>query len=240
MWMASLCVAASLGIATTSAAAPLLITSVEADPAAGKLYVYGEGFGTATLSVKFAAFSVGILAQQDTALTITIPFGLLKTPGTYLLSASAGSAPEQNSALAVTVAAPGPKGDTGLVGPQGPKGDTGSQGPKGEKGDTGSQGPKGDTGLTGSTGPQGDKGDTGPQGVPGPGTTYFVLPMVYLSAQHPACTESTVLVSSGGVLTWGAACMSAVNRYCRSNFYKAGFGPLEYGGRDAVHFACVR
>jgi hypothetical protein len=243
VWMASLCVTAIIGTATASGAVPLLITSVEADPAAGKLYVYGEGFGTVMPTVKFAAFPTGVLAQQDTVLTVSIPFGLLKSPGTYLLSVSAGAAPEQNSALAVTVTAPGAKGDTGPTGPQGPKGDkgdTGPQGLKGDKGDTGPQGLKGDTGPTGSDGPKGDKGDTGPQGVPGPGITYFESRMSYLTAQHPACTTSTVLVSSGGVLTWGAGCVSAVNRYCRSNGYRAGFGPLEYGGPDAVQFACAR
>ena len=74
----------------------------------------------------------------------------------------------------------GPKGDTGLTGPQGA---TGAQGPKGDKGDkgdtgaTGAQGPKGDkgdkgdtgdTGAIGPQGPQGLKGDTGPTGPQGP------------------------------------------------------------------------
>src|SRR5689334_869216 len=100
-WLTQSLVVSSVLVAGESFAAPLVITSVEADPMAGKLYIYGEGFGTVTPSVKFAAFPTGVLAQQDTALTVSIPFGLLKTPGTYLLSVSEGPAAEQNSALAV-------------------------------------------------------------------------------------------------------------------------------------------
>ena len=55
----------------------------------------------------------------------------------------------------------GPKGDTGLQGPQG------EQGPKGDTGDVGPQGPKGDTGAQGDIGPQGPKGDTGAAGADG-------------------------------------------------------------------------
>ena len=62
---------------------------------------------------------------------------------------------------------PGPKGDTGDVGPQGPKGDTGERGPQGVQGIPGPEGPKGDKGDTGSQGPKGETGATGPQGPKG-------------------------------------------------------------------------
>ncbi|MGB1040545.1 MAG: tail fiber domain-containing protein [Flavobacteriales bacterium] len=76
----------------------------------------------------------------------------------------------------------GPKGDSGMQGPQGiagpigtqgPKGDTGTTGPQGIAGTVGPQGPKGDTGLQGTQGPQGiagpkgDSGARGPQGIAG-------------------------------------------------------------------------
>ena len=53
----------------------------------------------------------------------------------------------------------GPKGETGLQGPQGPKGDTGA---------TGATGPQGSKGETGATGPQGERGPKGEQGIQGP------------------------------------------------------------------------
>jgi hypothetical protein len=91
--------------------------------------------------------------------------------------------------------APGPKGDTGNIGPANvlsigtvnttdvasatitgtspaqilnlglPKGDTGPIGPKG---DTGATGPKGDIGATGPKGDKGDTGAVGPTGATGP------------------------------------------------------------------------
>ncbi|QRN96992.1 collagen-like protein [Archangium violaceum] len=155
----------------SASAAPLLITSVEADPAAGRLYIYGEGFGTVTPTVKFAAFPAGVLAQQDAALTVSIPFGLLKSPGTYLLTVSTGPGSEQNSALAVTVAAPGAKGDTGPAGPKGDTGPAGATGARGDIGPVGPQGPqgvKGDPGVAGPPGAKGDKGDQGEVGPAGP------------------------------------------------------------------------
>jgi hypothetical protein len=148
-------------------AAPLMITSAYPEASTGKLYIYGEGFGPDEPVVKFAGLTVSVLSHSDTALTVSIPYGLLDTPGTYLLSASQGPYAEQNSALGVSVGQQGPKGDTG---PVGPKGDTGAQGPAGAKGDAGpagAMGPKGDTGLTGPAGPKGATGLTGPAGPMG-------------------------------------------------------------------------
>ena len=82
----------------------------------------------------------------------------------------------------------GPKGDTGLQGPQGEQGPTGATGPQGPKGDTGAtgatgprgpqgiQGQKGDTGATGPQGKQGiqgEQGPAGPQGATGAGMRYI-------------------------------------------------------------------
>ncbi|WP_147449092.1 collagen-like protein [Corallococcus terminator] len=186
-WTYLLGVIALLGAATSAdAAGALLITSTESDTPNDTLYIYGENFGTVKSLVKFAGIVVQpnkIQVYGDTAIIITVPYNLLETPGTYLLSVSTGSAPEQNSALGITVGPQGPKGDKGDKGDSGltgPKGDTGVQGPKGDtgltgpKGDTGVQGPKGDTGLTGPKGdtgvqgPKGDAGGIGPQGPMGP------------------------------------------------------------------------
>lgn len=67
---------------------------------------------------------------------------------------------------------PGPKGDTGPMGPKGLKGPTGPQGPTGPKGPTGDVGPQGPKGVVGEAGapggPRGPMGDAGPQGPVGP------------------------------------------------------------------------
>ena len=167
-------------------AGPLVITSIEHDSTSDRLYVYGEGFGTTAPAVKFAGADAEVTSNKDTVLSVTVPFGLLKSPGTYLLTVSGGPEPERNSALAVTVGVQGPKGDSGPMGPQGFKGDRGDVGPqgphglqglKGDRGDVGPQGPHGLQGLKGDTGPQGpqgpyglkgDRGDFGPQGPVGP------------------------------------------------------------------------
>jgi hypothetical protein len=202
-WSTQALIAGLILTAGVSLASPLIITSAEADQSTGKLYVYGEGFGTVTPTVKFAAFPATVLAQQDTALTVSIPFGLLKSPGTYLLSVSTGSSPDQNSALAVTVAAPGVKGDMGPAGPQGPKGDTGAKGAKGVTGDTGATGPQGLKGDTGATGPQGLKGDTGatgPQGLKGDtGATGLQGPPGYVGASCPSTPGKCPALSAGEI-----------------------------------------
>lgn len=106
---------ALLGVATASVAAtsPLLLTSVDVDAAAGRLHVHGENFGRVKPTARFAGMAVPVLTHQDTVLTLSIPFALLKTPGTYLLSVSEGPLPEQNSSLGVTVGQHSPKSDTG-------------------------------------------------------------------------------------------------------------------------------
>ncbi len=161
-WMQGIGLILALSVAPVAMSAPLLITSAHADGATGKLYIYGQEFGSAEPSVIFAGLPVSILSHSATAITASIPYGLLGTPGTYLLSVSRGSTPEENSALGVTVGQQGPKGD---------KGDTGAAGPQGipgVKGDPGPVGPKGDTGPIGPTGPQGDPGPVGPVGPQGP------------------------------------------------------------------------
>ena len=96
-WAYLLGVIAVLGSATSAhAAGPLLITSTEAVPL-DTLYIYGENFGTVKSSVKFAGLVVQpnkIQSWGDTAISITVPYNLLSTPGTYLLSVSVGPAPD--------------------------------------------------------------------------------------------------------------------------------------------------
>jgi hypothetical protein len=121
--------------------------------------------------VRFANILVSSSAPgSDTSLTVTIPYGLLNTPGTYLLCVSKGTGTDDNSCIGVAVGQQGPKGDTGPAGPTGATGPKGEPGAKGDKGDTGPAGSKGDTGDTGLTGPKGDpgaKGDTGLTGATG-------------------------------------------------------------------------
>ncbi|HEX5751814.1 MAG TPA: hypothetical protein VFZ09_36680 [Archangium sp.] len=132
--------------AVGSAATRLLITSVYPEPSTGRLHVYGEGFGATAPSAVFAGLPVSVVFSSETTLTLAIPFGLLNIPGTYLVSVSRGSLPEENSALGVTVGQQGPKGDTGPAGPMGPAGPAGPAGPKGDKGDKGDTGPMGPAG----------------------------------------------------------------------------------------------
>ena len=145
-------------LSNAAVAAPLLITSTYPDASTAKLYVYGENFGSSPPVVKFANIVVSVLSSADTMITVAIPYGLLNNPGTYLVSVSRGSTPEENSALGMTVGQQGPKGDSGAKGPKGATGDTGPAGPQGP------QGAKGDVGPGGPQGPKGDTGPAGPQG----------------------------------------------------------------------------
>jgi hypothetical protein len=147
-----------------ASAAALLVTSAYPTASTGKLDIYGAGFGSTAPTVTFAGFPASVVSYSDTTLTVSIPYGLLNLPGTYLLSVSRGTTPADNSALGVTVGQQGPKGDPG---PAGATGATGATGAKGAKGETGPAGPKGDTGATGATGATGSKGDTGPAGPTG-------------------------------------------------------------------------
>lgn len=154
-WLCGFGFAALIGLCVfpgEAMAAPLMITSVYPEASTGKLYIYGEGFGSFAPLVKFAGLPVSVLSSSDTTLTVSIPYGLLNTPGTYLVSASRGPGPEENSAIGVAVGQQGPKGD---MGPAGPKGDPGPRGAKGATGDMGPAGPQG---------PPGPKGDAGPTG----------------------------------------------------------------------------
>jgi hypothetical protein len=86
--------------------------------------------------VKFANIAVSVLSYTDTVIAVSIPYGLLNNPGTYLVSISRGSTPEENSTLGVTVGQQGSKGEKGDMGPAGPKGDSGAKGATGDTGPT--------------------------------------------------------------------------------------------------------
>jgi len=62
-----------------SSAAPLLITLVDVDVKAGRLYVHGENFGTSGAVVRFAGLPVSVVEQYDTSLTVAVPASLLRT-----------------------------------------------------------------------------------------------------------------------------------------------------------------
>ncbi|WP_199732991.1 MULTISPECIES: collagen-like protein [Corallococcus] len=248
-WTYLVGVIALMGSATSAhAAGALLITSTESDTPNDTLYIYGENFGTVKSAVRFAGIVVQpnkIQVYGDTAIVITVPYNLLDTPGTYLLSVSTGPAPEQNSALGITVGPQGPKGDTGATGP---KGDTGATGPKGDigatgpKGDTGATGPKGDIGATGpkgdigATGPKGDIGATGaigpvgPQGPQGPGAVKYIATWGTLTVYKPDCTYANKLT---------LLCTTAAHRFCVANGYAATTGIFEYDTAYA-HFNCLK
>lgn len=69
------------------------------------------------------------------------------------------------TALFLSAACTGARGEPGPIGPPGPAGATGPEGPAGAVGRTGPAGPVGPEGATGAAGPQ---GPAGPQGEPGP------------------------------------------------------------------------
>jgi hypothetical protein len=206
---------AALSLAPVVQAAPLLITSAYPEPSTSRLYVYGERFGTAP-SVRFANILVSSASPgSDTSLTVTIPYGLLNTPGTYLLCVSSGSNADQNSCIGVAVGQQGPKGDTGPAGATGPKGDTGPKGATGDTGPAGTQGPKGDKGEkgdkgdTGPIGPKGEKGDTGsvgPQGVPGPRT---FSQCTQIGGPQVSPGQTSVASCPAGWTTMGGACFQS-------------------------------
>jgi hypothetical protein len=145
--------------------ARLLVTSAYPEASTGRLSVYGDGFGTTAPSAAFAGMPVTVLSHSNTTLVLSIPFGLLNNPGTYLVTVSRGPNPEDNSALGVTV---GHQGAAGPAGPQGPAGPAGPQGERGLVGATGSQGPTGPQGPAGPQGERGLPGATGATGATGP------------------------------------------------------------------------
>jgi hypothetical protein len=151
---------------------------------ATRILIIGINFGSSALDVRLAGLPLLYTHRPWTNIIEAIPPNDL-VPGTYLLSVSAGTAPNEFATIDITVGTQGPiglqgpKGDTGATGPAGSKGDTGptgqtgAQGPKGDAGPTGpigaqgSQGPKGEMGATGAQGPKGQMGALGPQGIQG-------------------------------------------------------------------------
>ncbi|WP_395850534.1 hypothetical protein [Cystobacter fuscus] len=233
----------------------LYITDLEVDYNLGQMIIHGRNFITSTgLAPSVYLMDIGVQVKTYTPYTVVVALPpVLMRSGSYRLTMSTGPNVEQNDAFEMTmgmVGPQGPKGDTGPQGPKGDKGDTGPQGPKGDKGDkgdTGPQGPKGDTGPqgpqgpkgdTGPQGPQGPKGDTGPQGVPGPqgpqgppgpGVTVIGVPISVLTGHHSGCNSTTLYTT----------CSAAIHRYCASNGYSTGFGPVEHSATVA-YVACVR
>ncbi|WP_043413875.1 hypothetical protein [Archangium violaceum] len=186
----------------SSAATRLLITSVYPEPSTGRLHVYGEGFGTTAPSAVFAGLPVSVVFASDTTLTLAIPFGLLNIPGTYLVSVSRGSLPEENSALGVTVGQQGPKGD------KGDKGDPGIKGDKGDKGDPGIKGDKGDKGDPGEPGPPGGGAECPLQSATGysqDGAVFGPSPSNGGTLSVPALAPGQVIVVRSTVTRGGSA-----------------------------------
>ncbi|WNG42858.1 hypothetical protein F0U60_01170 [Archangium minus] len=96
--------------------------------------------------------------------------GWLSPPGSYRLTVSSSSDPNQSDAFEITLGTQGPKGDKGDkgdTGPQGPQGEVGPPGPQGPQGEVGPPGPQGPIGPQGIQGEKGEKGDRGPQGIQG-------------------------------------------------------------------------
>ena len=133
------------------------------------------------------------------------------------------------SIVALTLAACG--GDQGPAGPQGPPGPTGEQGITGDTGPIGPPGEQGQPGVQGAPGPAGPQGPIGPQGLPGaqgpigpqgeqgpPGADFDYDKLVGKYECHSVDNPnikftieyatfngiSTIIVSGGNVLTYGA------------------------------------
>lgn len=169
---------ALLGLAAVGLAVPvhaqaaerMVITNVEVDYAQSQMFIYGRNFTTPTgvaPTVHMMEVGLDVKTYGPSTVVVALPPALLRS-GSYLLTMSAGSFPEQSDSFDVTLGTQGPKGDKGDkgdTGAHGPQGDTGAQGPQGLKGDKGDTGPQGVQGIPGLQGP---KGDTGAQGIPGP------------------------------------------------------------------------
>ncbi|WNG21753.1 collagen-like protein [Cystobacter fuscus] len=140
---------------------------------------------------------------------VAVPFSLLRTPGTYLLSVSSGAAPEQNSAIGVTVGAQGPKGETGATGPKGDPGSKGDTGPQGPPGASGPVGPQGEKGLKGDTGPQGPPGASGPVGPQGPIGPKAIVQCGIVSGLATGPGSSSIATCPAGQITMGGSCKQA-------------------------------
>lgn len=161
----------------------LLIVSVDVDYTAGELSISGHNFDNgAQPVVHLAEVELPLQGYNAIGIQVSLPAGFLTSPGTYLLTVSAGPEVAENDSFAVTFGAqgprglPGPRGDRGLTGPTGPQGSVGPQGPMGVPGPVGPSGPQGQTGDTGEPGPQGPQGDQGEIGFVTLAKTTVVAP----------------------------------------------------------------
>lgn len=170
------CVLSVLALAAVGAAPAAanvyVVNRVEVDELAGRIEIYGDGFGPNAPIVTLQGLPLTVITFNPTQVVVNLPVGT--SPGSYLLKVSAtpappggsgtGSGSEGDVTFYVTV------GAEGSVGPQGPQGTTGATGPQGPvgamgpQGASGPQGPSGPAGATGPTGPQGLAGPTGPAG----------------------------------------------------------------------------
>ncbi|MBN9685222.1 collagen-like protein [Corallococcus sp. NCSPR001] len=174
-----LCVAMAIAAVpgTSSAQAPLLVTSVSVDLDQMQITIFGQDFGSEAPAVGLAGDGLIILSHSPTTIVAELPAPVAVMPGTYILSVTAQSPDAYGyDRFGVNIGTGGPPGPKGDVGPQGPKGDVGPQGPPGQAGapgadglpgSVGPQGPKGDTGAVGAQGPKGDTGAVGAQGPKG-------------------------------------------------------------------------
>ncbi len=149
--------------AKTSSANQVAIISATADLTSHVLTITGTNFGNTTPAVTLNGLALVVTSSSATTISATIPGSF--TPGSYLLTVSAGGGQPSSDSFDITIGYGGSTGAMGATGPQGPEGAMGAAGPKGDTGGTGSPGPQG---LIGPLGPQGLPGPVGPLGAAGP------------------------------------------------------------------------
>ncbi|WP_338273462.1 IPT/TIG domain-containing protein, partial [Corallococcus caeni] len=159
--MVMLCVAMAIAAVplTSSAQAPLLVTSVSVDLDQMQITIFGQDFGSEAPSVGLAGEGLIIISHSPSTIVAYLPAPVAVLPGTYILTVTAQSPDAYGSdRFGVNIGTGGPAGPKGDVGPQGPPGQAGAPGADGLPGATGPQGPKGDMGAVGAPGPKGDTG----------------------------------------------------------------------------------
>src|SRR5215207_2962685 len=95
----------------------LRIDRVEVDAAASQMKIIGVNFGGAEPAVSLGGSPLHIVSYNPTEILVNLPGGI--TPGTYLLTVSAGSGAPTQDSFNVAVGAQGPKGDKGDPGAPG-------------------------------------------------------------------------------------------------------------------------
>lgn len=193
-------------------------------------------FGTAPYNGQQLWLEISVSDGQSGPPFTTLSPRQSVTPAPYAMFALNGPAGPQGPAGAQGAQGPigpvGPQGATGATGATGAPGPAGAQGPQGPTGPEGSQGATGATGAQGAIGAQGPTGAQGPQGPAGPTRIIAAVDTQFSENDRSAWTHvevlpddscftniplgftftgwgrsnSTISVSSNGLLFFGSAC----------------------------------